>query len=125
MPDYWEMQYNLLIVLKSIFDRVKPRSATVIFEIQPLQYPTGDAEALFKLTRIETLHQGIQLWNEYVIQANSLQYKHSDWQNASYKTPEGYRFNIFGLTTISASEIARSPYNSCMQTATEEVPLER
>lgn len=94
MPDYWKLQYDLLIVLKSIFDRVKPRSATVVFPNRPLRYPTGDVENLLKLTRIETLHQGIQLWIEYLIQAGSLQHENSDWRSAFRKTPEGYRFNI-------------------------------
>lgn len=94
MPDYWKLQYDLLIVLKSIFDRVKPRSATVFFPNRPLRYPTGDAEALLKLTRIETLHQGIQLWTEYLIQAGSLQHEDSDWRSAFQKTREGYRFNL-------------------------------
>ncbi|KAJ5022550.1 hypothetical protein PSV08DRAFT_367828 [Bipolaris maydis] len=94
LPDYWKLQFDLLVVLKFVFDRIKPRSITVIFPNRPLRYPTGNTEALLKLASIETLHQGIQLWTEYLAQTGSLHLENSDWQSAFQKTREGYRFNL-------------------------------
>ena len=89
LPDYWQLQLDLLIVMKFIFDRIKPRGATVIFPNRPLRYPTRDTEALLRLTSIETLHEGVQLWTRYLVQTGGLQTGESIGQ-----TREGCRFNL-------------------------------
>ncbi|KAI4940896.1 hypothetical protein J4E91_011153 [Alternaria rosae] len=94
LPDYWKLQLDLLVVLKFIFDRIKPRGATVIFPNRPLRYPTGDTEALLRLTGIKTLHEGVQLWTEYLVQTGSLHIGESNWHTAFRQTREGYRFNL-------------------------------
>jgi hypothetical protein len=94
LPHYWKLQFNLLVVLKFIFDRVKPRRASVIFLNRPLRYPTGDTEAFLRLTSIETLHEGFRLWIEYLVQTGSLRPEQSDWQTAFQQTREGNQFSL-------------------------------
>jgi hypothetical protein len=94
LPHYWKLQFDLLVVLKFIFDRVKPRRASVIFPNRPLRYPTGDTEAFLRLTRIKTLQEGFQLWIEYLVQTGSLHLENADWQTAFQQTREGNRFNL-------------------------------
>jgi hypothetical protein len=95
LPHYWKLQFDLLVVLKFIFDRVKPRRASVIFPNRPLRYPTGDTEAFLKLTSIETLHEGFRVWIEYLVQTGSLRPEQSDWQTAFQQTREGNQFSLF------------------------------
>jgi hypothetical protein len=80
--------------LKFIFDRVKPRRASVIFPNRPLRYPTGDTEAFLRLTSIKTLQEGFQLWIEYLVKTGSLHLENADWQTAFQQTREGNRFNL-------------------------------
>jgi hypothetical protein len=94
LPDYWNLQFDLLVVLKFVFDRIKPRGATVIFPNRPLRYPTRDTEALLSLTGIKTLHEGFQLWTEYLVRNGSLRLDEADWHTAFKPTSEGYRFNL-------------------------------
>ena len=94
LPDYWKLQFDLLVVLKFVFDRIKPRSATVIFPNRPLRYPTRDTEALLRLTSIKSLQEGVQLWTEYLVHTGDLHLEESDWQTAFKQTREGYRFNL-------------------------------
>ncbi|KAI2475276.1 hypothetical protein Ptr902_13314 [Pyrenophora tritici-repentis] len=94
LPDYWNLQFDLLVALKFIFDRVKPRRASVIFPNRPLRYPTGDTKTFLRLTSIKTLHEGFQLWIEYLVQTGSLLLENSDWQTAFRGTREGNRFNL-------------------------------
>jgi hypothetical protein len=94
LPHYWKLQFELLVVLKFIFDRVKPRRASVIFPNRPLRYPTGDTEAFLRLTSIKTLQEGFQLWIEYLVQTGSLHLENADWQTAFQQTREGNRFNL-------------------------------
>jgi hypothetical protein len=82
LPDYWNLQLNLLVALKFIFDRVKPRRASVIFLNRPLRYPTGDTEAFLRLTSIKTLGEEFRLWIEYLVQTGRLHLEDSDWQAA-------------------------------------------
>jgi hypothetical protein len=93
-PDYWKLQFDLLVVLKFIFDRVRPRRASVIFPNRPLRYPTRETEAFLRLISIKTLHEGFQLWIEYLVQTGSLHPEKSDWQTAFHQTREGNRFNL-------------------------------
>ncbi|KAI0568705.1 hypothetical protein Alg215_12035, partial [Pyrenophora tritici-repentis] len=41
-----------------------------------------------------TLHEGFQLWIEYLVQTGSLLLENSDWQTAFRGTREGNRFNL-------------------------------
>lgn len=68
LPDYWKLQFDLLLIFKSVFDRIKPRSATVIFPNRPLRFPARDTEALLRLTSIKSLQEGVQLWTQYLVQ---------------------------------------------------------
>jgi hypothetical protein len=94
LPDYWKLQYDLLVVLKFVFDRVRPKRISVIFPNRPLRYPTGETEAFLKLTSIKTLHEGFQLWIEYLVQIGSLHLENSDWQTAFQQTRGGNRLNL-------------------------------
>jgi hypothetical protein len=94
LPQYWKLQFDLLVVLKFVFDRVKPRRASVIFPNRPLRYPTGEIEALLRLTSVKTLQEGFQLWIDYLVQTGSLHPEKSDWQTAFQKTREGNRLNL-------------------------------
>ncbi|CAN9152923.1 unnamed protein product [Alternaria alternata] len=94
LPDYWKLQFDLLVVFKSVFDRIKPRSATVIFPNRPLRYPSRDTEALLRLTSIKSLQEGVQLWTEYLVHTGSLRVDGEDWHAAFKQTREGYCFNF-------------------------------
>jgi hypothetical protein len=94
LPDYWKLQFDLLVVFKSVFDRIRPRSATVIFPNRPLRYPSRDTEALLRLTSISSLQEGVQLWTQYLVHTGSLHAEEEDWHAAFKQTREGYRFNL-------------------------------
>jgi hypothetical protein len=94
LPDYWNLQFNLLVALKFIFDRVKPRRANVIFPNRPLRYPTGDTKVFLRLTSIKTLEEGFRLWVEYLVQTGSLHLENPDWQAAFQRTREGNRLDL-------------------------------
>jgi hypothetical protein len=94
LPDYWKLQFDLLVVLKFVFDRVRPRKASVIFPNRPLRYPTRETEAFLRLTGIKTPHEGFQLWIEYLVQTGSLHPENSDWQTAFQQTHERNRVNL-------------------------------
>jgi hypothetical protein len=99
LPDYWKLQFDLLVVLKFIFDRVRPRRVSVIFPNRPLRYPTGETEAFLKLTSIKTLHEGFQVWIEYLVQTGSLHPENSDWQTAFQQTRGGNRLNLIQVNS--------------------------
>jgi hypothetical protein len=80
--------------LKFVFDRVRPRKASVIFPNRPLRYPTRETEAFLRLTGIKTPHEGFQLWIEYLVQTGSLHPENSDWQTAFQQTRERNRVNL-------------------------------
>ncbi|CAI9625680.1 unnamed protein product, partial [Alternaria burnsii] len=94
LPDYWKLQFDLLRIFKSVFDRIKPRSATVIFPNRPLRFPAGDTEALLRLTSISSLQEGVQIWTQYLVHTGSLHSEEEDWHAAFKQTREGYRFNL-------------------------------
>ncbi|CAN9198603.1 unnamed protein product, partial [Alternaria alternata] len=94
LPDYWKLQFDLLLIFKSVFDRIKPRSATVIFPNRPLRYPARDTEALLRLTSIKSLQEGVQIWTQYLVHSGSLHVGEEDWHTAFKQTREGYCFNL-------------------------------
>jgi hypothetical protein len=91
LPDSWQLQFDLLIALKFVFDRIGPKRATVIFPNLPLRYPSGDTKILLKLTSIANVHEGIQLWVEHLIREGTVYINGSDWQAAFKHTALGYR----------------------------------
>jgi hypothetical protein len=99
LPDYWKLQFDLLVVLKFIFDCVRPRRVSVIFPNRPLRYPTGETEAFLKLTSIKTLHEGFQVWIEYLVQTGRLHPENSDWQTAFQQTRGGNRLNLIQVNS--------------------------
>jgi hypothetical protein len=94
IPDYWPLQLNLLVTMKFVFDRIRPRGATVIFPNLPLRYPGRDTGVLLNLTSIESVHEGIQIWIEHLVQEGSVQIGESGWQSAFRLTPQGYRISL-------------------------------
>jgi hypothetical protein len=91
LPHYWALQLDLLIALKFIFDRIRPTEATVIFPNMPLRHPRGDTEVLLKMTTIQSVEEGLQMWIEHLAQKGSVQITDCDWQTAFQQSPQGYR----------------------------------
>lgn len=91
LPAYWILQYELLVAVKYIFDRIKPKKATVIFPNRTLRFPRADAEVLLELINVGNAQQGIQVWVEYLAQIGRVQFEGQDWKAAFNWTREGYR----------------------------------
>jgi hypothetical protein len=115
LPDYWPLQLNLLIAMKFVFDRIRPKGATVIFPNLPLRYPGGDTEVLLRLTSIQNVHEGIQTWIEHLVREGSVQTKGSDWQGAFRLTPQGYRITLMQVEDNASYEGIHLPATSLKQ----------
>jgi hypothetical protein len=95
--DHWLLQFHLLVAMKFVFDRVRPREATVIFPNLHLRYPKGDVKILLKLTRIQHVHEGIRIWVEHLVRKGGIHIGGSDWQAAFRLMPQGYRIKLSQL----------------------------
>jgi hypothetical protein len=128
LPEYWPLQLNLLVAVKFIFDRVRPKGATVVFPNLPLRHPGRDTEVLLKLTSIHSVHEGIQIWIEHLVREGSVQTADSDWQGAFRLTPQGYQIALtqsqddarYGSTGLPATPLRQSVSNN-RRKASEEM----
>jgi hypothetical protein len=91
LPEYWTLQFNLLVALKSVFDCIRPTEATVVFPNLSFRYPSRDIEVLLKLTGIRYVCDGFRIWIEHLVDQGNVQTKSSNWQHAFRLTPQGYR----------------------------------
>jgi hypothetical protein len=91
LPEYWTLQFNLLVALKFVFDHVRPAEVTVVFPSLAFRYPSGDIKVLLKLMDIQHVYDGVQIWIEHLVHQGSVQIESSEWQDAFRLTPQGYR----------------------------------
>jgi hypothetical protein len=115
LPDYWSLQLNLLVAIKFIFDRIRPKGATVIFPNLPMRYPGRETEVLLKLTSIQNVHEGIQIWIEHLAREGSVQTGDSGWQGAFRLTSQGYRITCIQVEDDVSYNGLRVPATSLRQ----------
>ncbi|KAF2024836.1 hypothetical protein EK21DRAFT_93723 [Setomelanomma holmii] len=121
LPAYWSLQYDLLLAVKSIFDKITPKGATVVFPNRTLRYPSAETNVLLNLLSIQNAREGVQIWVNYLAQKGMLQLNGQDWQAAFRRTQTGYQLWFIQLedetdswstavTTISSRQDASNKH---------------
>lgn len=102
-PQFWPLQQHLLLAIQRTLHRLPTNGCTVVIPNLVERQSNTNTKTLIRLTRIQNVHQGIQIWIQYLKRNHAkIGIANDDCNFRSIKLSEVSRMPISRMTQVMA-----------------------